>query len=84
MLNEKEFLIISQRGFAKVIIKLRELGVEVIEVFPDKIEFVWCDHICSYRNGAFECGTQSEMLLNDISELDTDKLDWLVNLTMNN
>ena len=58
--------------------KLQELGVKIIEVYPDKIEFVWMDHICSYKNNTFHCGANKSWVIENISYLDTDGLYRLV------
>lgn len=58
--------------------KLRELGVEIIEVFSDKIEFEWYEHICSYKNRTFYCGTNGMLTIENISDLNTIGLDCLV------
>lgn len=58
--------------------KLQELGVENIELFPDKIEFEWLDHICTYKNGKFYRGTQGIKPCDDIYKLDSNFLDDLV------
>lgn len=58
--------------------KLRELGVEVIELFPDKIEFDWSYHVCSYKNSTFYCGTKGMLTIENISELNKNALDCLV------
>lgn len=57
--------------------KLQELGVEIIELSSDKIEFVWFYHMCGYENGMLECGPRS-VKVKEISKLDTEVLDWLI------
>ena len=87
MLNEKELLnarfgkesrSISNVEVDAVCRKLRELGVEVIERFPDKIEFEWMGHICTYKNRTIYCGTKGMTSIGNISRLNTDNLDCLV------
>ena len=87
MLNAKELLnqrfgkesqSISNVEVDAICKKLRELGVEVIERFPDKIEFEWLDHICSYKNRTFYCGTKGMLTIENISDLNTIGLDCLV------
>lgn len=74
----KDSLTISHVEVFAVCKKLRELGVEIIEVYPDKIEFVWCDHICSYKNRTIKCGSNRFWIIENISNLDIDCLDYLV------
>lgn len=87
MLTEKEVLnepfgkksrAISNVEVSAICKKIRELGVENIEVYPDKIEFVWMNHICSYKNNTFNCGTNIFSINELISYLDTDDLNYLV------
>ena len=80
MLNEKNVkeLLNEQFGKASVCGKLRELGVEIIEVYPDKIGFVWRNKICSYENGTFYCGLKSTLTIENISDLNKNGLDCLV------
>lgn len=81
LLNErlgKESQSISNAEVDAICKKLRELGVEVIERFPDKIEFEWLDHICSYKNRTFYCGTKGMLPIVNISDLNTIGLDCLV------
>ena len=58
--------------------KLSDAGVEIIVVYPTKIEFEWCEHICSYENGSFFCGTQVIKQCDDIYKLDSNFLYELV------
>ena len=87
MLNAKELLnerlgkeseFISNVEAHAICKKLRELGVEVIEVFPDKIEFDWLYHICSYKNRTFYCGSNCMLTIENISDLNTNSLNCLV------
>lgn len=58
--------------------KLYDAGVEIIVVYPYKIEFVWCEHICSYKKGTFYCGTQVVKQCDNIYKLDSNFLYELV------
>lgn len=58
--------------------KLSDAGVEIIVVYPTKIEFEWCEHICSYKNGTFYCGIQGVKPCDNIDKLDSNFLYELV------
>ena len=58
--------------------KLVDAGVDVIVVYPFKIEFDWCGYICIYKNGTFYCGRQGVKQCDNIYKLDSNFLYELV------
>ena len=77
-LNSKESHSFPNVMIQSVASKLRDLGAEDIEVYPYKIEFVWCLHICKYENGIIYCGRNGMLNVENISDLNTNELDSLV------